>query len=567
MEPDEKMNGPNSWMEETNQPEIDHAALTEQLQRLNARAMEFFNGDLDRGVEILQEVFQLAETRERFTPPEQHGFAECYLTLGRFQMKLGLFGSAIHAFFQAQSLYKKAGDKARSGWAQSYIGVAYLHLDEYDKALRHLYAAHQITRGAGDRILTAEISNNISNIYIALGQPERAFMLLEEAIPILREAREYKRLGWALDTLAMAYARSGSQIRALRVEQEAFELACQIESWQDICVISINMGNLYREIGDLPQARRAYQEALAAAQSQKLRVNGMDAWVRLGDLDLQEGKFEPAVATLQRALALARELNRLGSQMDCCRILSQAYEAQDEIALALNYYKQYHHLTEMIFSKEADQRIRNLQALHQLDSLRKEAEDFQKQNLLLRREVEKQKQQKMELEELALTDPLTHAFNRRAFFENGAEILHKAQRDALALTLIMLDVDHFKEVNDMFGHMYGDAVLQTLVASLRCELRQDDLLARYGGEEFVILLPGVDEPFARVVGERLRAAVERNPYKDPQHDHEPITISVGIVVAHAEDLPDNLEVLVNRADEAMYQSKQAGRNCCSLVWA
>ena len=60
---------------------------------------------------------------------------------------------------------------------------------------------------------------------------------------------------------------------------------------------------------------------------------------------------------------------------------------------------------------------------------------------------------KMELEELALTDPLTHAFNRRAFFENGAEILHKAQRDALALTLIMLDVDHFKEVNDGFGHM------------------------------------------------------------------------------------------------------------------
>ena len=166
------------------------------------------------------------------------------------------------------------------------------------------------------------------------------------------------------------------------------------------------------------------------------------------------------------------------------------------------------------------------------------------------------------LEQLALTDPLTHALNRHAFYERATVTLLEAQRTGSPLTLMMLDVDHFKEVNDQFGHVYGDSILARLVYSLHNELRSGDLLARYGGEEFVILLPGVDREQAERVGERLRVVVEQQSH--PDEAHPPVTVSLGAAIAPANKLPDSIDPLINYADEALYRAKQSGRNCCAL---
>jgi diguanylate cyclase (GGDEF)-like protein len=536
--------------------------LVEILSDLNARAMGYFEGDLDTGVELLREVFSLAESHPQLTAEEKFGFAGCYLTLGRFQMKQGKFGSAIRAYSQASELYRQTGAAKLNAWTESYIGVAYAHMGEFNKALRALFSAVQVMRREGDAILAAEISNDIGYVYIQLEQPARAIGLLDEVIPVLREANETSRLGWALDTLATAYTYLGKHAHALEASAEALALAERVQSWQDICVISLNRGNSFREIGQLSQARAAYQRSLQVASEHKLRADFADVCIRLADLDLQEGKVDGAIATLLRVLHITEELSRQAAQMDCCRILSQAYEQKQEFAQALNFYKKFHQLKSSIFSAEADQRMRNILALHQLDSLRREAEDFQKQNLALRREIEEQKQEKQMLEQLALTDPLTHALNRRAFYERATVILLEAQRTGSPLTLMMLDVDHFKEVNDQFGHVYGDSILARLVDSLHNELRSGDLLARYGGEEFVILLPGVDREQAERVGERLRVVVEQQSH--PDEAHPPVTVSLGAAIAPANKLPDSIDPLINYADEALYRAKQSGRNCCAL---
>ena len=158
----------------------------------------------------------------------------------------------------------------------------------------------------------------------------------------------------------------------------------------------------------------------------------------------------------------------------------------------------------------------------------------------------------------ALHDGLTKAFNKRHFLERLAVEVAYARRHKTPLTLIMLDVDHFKHVNDKFGHLAGDHVLVGLAAIIEKQLRTEDLFARYGGEEFAVLCRGASLGNAAVLGERLRVQVEQAKF---EHGGNviPVTISLGIA-AHSEKAPDGATHLVAEADAGLYDAKRGGRN-------
>jgi diguanylate cyclase (GGDEF)-like protein len=157
------------------------------------------------------------------------------------------------------------------------------------------------------------------------------------------------------------------------------------------------------------------------------------------------------------------------------------------------------------------------------------------------------------LAELASTDELTGVKNRRRFREDLELLYGQAQRQGSPLSLILLDIDHFKQYNDAFGHPAGDQVLQQVGATLRSNLRSHDVVARYGGEEFVVLLPATAEDAALDVAERLRAAIAGREWP-----HRSVTASFGVATSGAE-APD-AATLVDHADRALYHSKEAGRD-------
>jgi diguanylate cyclase (GGDEF)-like protein len=157
------------------------------------------------------------------------------------------------------------------------------------------------------------------------------------------------------------------------------------------------------------------------------------------------------------------------------------------------------------------------------------------------------------LVELAAVDELTGTKNRRRFREDLDLLYAQAQRLGAPLSLIMLDLDHFKEYNDTFGHPAGDEVLQRLGSTLRSSLRSHDVVARYGGEEFVVLLPATDEREAMDVAERLRRSIASGAWPRRQ-----VTASLGVGTIGPRT--SSASALVEHADRAMYQSKQAGRN-------
>jgi two-component system cell cycle response regulator len=162
------------------------------------------------------------------------------------------------------------------------------------------------------------------------------------------------------------------------------------------------------------------------------------------------------------------------------------------------------------------------------------------------------------LAEQATTDPLTRLRNRRAFFENGARALASARRYVSDLSVVLLDIDHFKKINDTYGHQAGDDALVAVARILTGMIRTEDTCARIGGEEFAILLPGTNRLGAAVLAERIRAAIERERFIVGDKV-VPITASIGIA-SFGVDPAESIDQLLGAADNRLYLAKRNGRN-------
>ncbi|MDD5175566.1 MAG: diguanylate cyclase [Sterolibacterium sp.] len=174
------------------------------------------------------------------------------------------------------------------------------------------------------------------------------------------------------------------------------------------------------------------------------------------------------------------------------------------------------------------------------------------------RDITERKRAEAELREMATTDFLTGLANRRHFIDKMIDELARLQRlDTPYAAVLMLDLDHFKHINDTHGHAVGDAMLRHFATLMRGELRRIDTVGRVGGEEFAIILPGASSDEAKIFAERLRQKVETTPLtQDGQVI--PITVSIGIAVMKATDA--SADTPLTRADEALYRAKENGRN-------
>jgi diguanylate cyclase (GGDEF)-like protein len=162
--------------------------------------------------------------------------------------------------------------------------------------------------------------------------------------------------------------------------------------------------------------------------------------------------------------------------------------------------------------------------------------------------------------EFSIVDGLTGAMNRKHFDDRLIGELAYAKRHKAGVSLMIIDVDHFKNVNDRHGHQAGDAVLKKLSAVIRSTLRVEDVFARYGGEEFAIIARGIDSKQAVAFAERIRVLVEKSQF---MHKTTPIFITVSIGVASLADCRDaSVDQLISLADSRLYVAKAAGRNCC-----
>lgn len=162
---------------------------------------------------------------------------------------------------------------------------------------------------------------------------------------------------------------------------------------------------------------------------------------------------------------------------------------------------------------------------------------------------------------MALTDPLTGLYNRRYFEVHLQKLLQKNQQSKKAMAVLMMDIDHFKSINDTHGHGVGDEILKIFAHRVKDSLRSFDLVARLGGEEFVVILPDVSTEMAYFIAERLRRAIADEPFAcSAEGGQVSITTSLGAVIVDADSAELSMEEILKLADDALYDAKENGRN-------
>jgi diguanylate cyclase (GGDEF)-like protein len=392
--------------------------------------------------------------------------------------------------------------------------------------------------------------------------------------------------------LAATLERMGDSWRALRLMGDAVAAygarppshALLVAS-NAICAICVGLAHRLRDAGDdderatlLAQGRREGERAQALLQ--QVRGDSYDVAVpgNLGELRLMQGETQAARPLLESALALAhaRGLRAhawriTASHADWLLATGQAGVARDQVlALIAEMGEQAPQQTLIRAHDTAYRACRALgrsgEALHHLEQAerldRKRSIGqlrSQSQLFVTRTEADaahadaaRQRQRAAEVAAAAERDALTGLGNRRHLERRVAELLPRALAEGAPLALAVLDIDHFKLVNDRQGHLTGDQVLVQLAQLLRDNMRASDVLARYGGEEFVVVLPSMTLGAATEVCERLRERVHSARWPATL----PISVSIGLAVPPPHDWVD----LLQRADEALYRAKAGGRN-------
>ncbi len=299
------------------------------------------------------------------------------------------------------------------------------------------------------------------------------------------------------------------------------------------------------------------QSALDRIEKDEKAIFNPEIYKRIQDLILErEKELESERAKVRERLKLVIKsivdsLNSLGkSEAAIVDSLSEHVSGIESI-IALDNIDE---ITDKLAQLAKDLRRTISKVKEEIGRTRAELQRAQKQLEELKQEVEKYR-------ERSIIDELTQILNRRGIMDLLVRELARSKRFNTPLSVLMLDIDDFKAINDTYGHIVGDKVLRAIASIVKNNLRITDAVGRYGGEEFLVVLPDTDAEAALVVAEKLRKAVEKKVYKYRDSTFK-VTVSIGAAQAKPEDTPESL---IDRADKALYLSKQAGKNRVTLA--
>ena len=367
----------------------------------------------------------------------------------------------------------------------------------------------------------------------------------------------------ALNSIAFTHYLMGDAAAGLAHADQAIDVQERI-GHPDRSLYALHTAGVIRlQIERLEEARAILEEGLAKAEAEGVRTSMIEFRMELGRLAEREGDVESGFEHLHAALEVAEGLHSPLRQAEVHGRLAELYKSIGDFERALGHFEAFHRLDKQVFNEQSDQRMKALQVRHAVAQAQKEAEAYRSENVSLQEEMKRRQQTEQELRELAAQDPLTGVYNRQHVERRAEAILDDAAQTGEAVGMLLVDLDEFKQLNDTHGHLAGDAVLRELTERIRSLIRPVDVLGRYGGDEFVFLLREATREHCRDVAERIRRSIADESLAPD--DTVPTTVSIGAVHRPA-DAETDLLTLLERADGALYQAKEAGKNRVQL-WA
>ncbi|MBC7996052.1 MAG: GGDEF domain-containing protein, partial [Rhizobacter sp.] len=489
----------------------------------------------------------------------------------------GLAEQAIAAGQAVLPTLRAAGNDAARADVLCNMAMAFLDLGLSHEALDHISESVEAARACGDARLLCLAYNRVGLTKGHLGRYEEGERFLAESLAMARELQNEEEIYRALTNLGVvasdafdAFESRGDTAAAL----EAIERACR--HGEEALIVARRSGNAYREaltlsnlgryLGVSGRERAAstlldHARALALENDHRSLVLACDG--NRAELMVREKRHDEAIPLLREILAGAQELYANSMVQDTHLQLYLAHKARGDLAEALTHHEAFHALMKEQLEQRNDAQSRLMmnrleldQALFGAERSRMQAELQRVRAEQMAAEAERLQAQARELGRYVLADPLTGLGNRRQVERELPRLLSHSERSGEPLAVAVLDLDHFKRVNDRFGHAVGDAVLMAVADLFRARVRGGDLIARMGGEEFLIVLAHASLEWAREACERLRVAVEGHDWAQIAPGLQ-VTISIGLCLASAQR--DGAQLL-EQADLALYRAKNEGRN-------
>ncbi|MGH8178451.1 MAG: diguanylate cyclase, partial [Steroidobacter sp.] len=455
----------------------------------------------------------------------------------------GQYAAGLADLKRAQALYDRIDLQHHALTTINSIAILYNRMGDYAQA-RHMYErALKAQRAAGMRREQGVTLHNLGRAHENLAEWAAARAAFQESYEISRDLKYTRGEAYALRGLAVVATAAGDPRGALETLDRATELQKQTPDARLNAQIQLARGAALHRMRDLPGSVTALGEALRvfseAASMNELRAT----YAELAAVEAAMGDWREAYAYRLKAQETSERLfrNQIDQRFATLKVEFDAAAKDKENALLLreNQAKQK--------ALEQERRARGLQAIVILLTVILTA-------LLATLAVHQQRTTRR-MHKLAMTDELTGAPNRRAVLCRLAPLL---QDSDVACAMLIIDIDHFKSINDQHGHPEGDEALKLVAHRLRAEVHEPAFIGRLGGEEFVVVLPGAGPAEAQRLAERFREQVMMIDTRRWLADRR-ITVSIGLTVSKPSG--DTLSAMLQRADAALYEAKRAGRNC------
>lgn len=532
-----------------------------RVDELNRQAESLRWIDYDRARALAEEAFELA-CQSDGVDQYPHGMATALWLLADHHCTMGDWGAALSETSQGLALMDSDPENPTAGWLLVTSGKSRYFLGDYAVSLEELTRALRIAQDCADRRLEAYVLDRIASVHSATGHLDVSLETHDRALALNREVAYPLGEALALNNMAYGYLYLGSFESALRSAERSLILAEELGSIYLRLGVLDTLADIYLHMGRYDDAERYSREELDLAESRGLELDTADALLALARVEAARANWTAAIANAERAQEIDERRGRVWEEYQVQLLLSEIHERSGHPERALQHFRRYHELESRTRSRDAENTLARLRIEHQVESARQSAEILRLRSLALAREVEQANLTLASVEAQASLDPLTGLFNRR-HLAVLAEELRQAVDKGAPCTLVMFDVDHFKDVNDTYGHSFGDQVLVAIAGHVRRSARKGDMPCRWGGDEFLLLLTDMDTDQARAIAERIRSAVATDKLGHGGNAL-PVTLSAGVASVGISEVAD-LESLITAADAALYAAKNAGRNRVTSV--
>jgi diguanylate cyclase (GGDEF)-like protein len=514
--------------------------------------------------ELARQAYKHALTADENGQPYIIGMIDSLVLLGNINLSVSTYPKTIQIFQEVLTLLEKVDYPERLADTLHGISWVYFSIGEIYLAQTYINRSIQIAETIRDDTRLVIALNTSGAIQAETSNPNHAVTTLQRSLQILTDLRlagkpNSKDEAIANNNLAMSFISLEQITQAEEYATRSLQVISAMENPPLVPYSNIvdTLGLICKRKGDLARAVELFRQAIAFSKSFYKAGPEIEHYLHLGEVLLDLGDLDPAEHNLLQALRLA-ELNDLHRFLFLCHEdLSRLHQLRGDFRLALEQYQMFHSLKEKIYNQENIQRLATLTSAHQMESALKDAEILRLKNVLLTQEIEQARVRYDELEHLATSDSLTGLINRRHFLTLGTYNVSYARGSSHPLSIIMLDVDNFKSINDQHGHSAGDYALMQVASALIAVTRKNDLCCRYGGDEFIILLPDLHLEDSLLIANRLIHSINEINLQKNQ-DILRLTISAGVASLQPDD--ETLEQLIFRADQALLKAKTAGRN-------